>query len=218
MILNNTLTKIFAVAAIGLTLAGCESNADKMRKPMVAENAITQSMNVCQPGAVNPDGYADRLRNILMDTRTADMETLQRNHITVCLDQRLSQQHLGWFDNRMEGVYYNDGKNGGVLTIWDNGQGPSFWSKDASDWGSALIHDFAYQVTKGRINPGDKHWFGYEYSYTTSCGQNCTTTNYDVDWTRERKFDKDTIHNNQDIVQHPPLRTFAPAEKAVPQF
>jgi hypothetical protein len=207
-----SLRKIFAVAAMGLTLVGCESGVDKARKADVAEDVIKTSLTYCQPGPVNgsPAEYGQRLRNILLNVRTADMDVLKQNNIMVCLDQRLADQKLGWFDTRMEGVYYNNGGQGGVLTIWDNGKGPSFWSKDASDWGSSLIHDFANQVRKGRIKATDAHWYAYEGSYTTSCGNNCTTTNYYVDWVREQKFDKDTIHKNQNIVQHPPLKASAP--------
>lgn len=207
--MKNNLKKIFALATLGLVLAGCESSADKARKPEVADAMVEQSVAACETGPVNgsPEQYAQRLRNILMDTRTADMDLLRQNNITVCLDQRLANQNNGWLDRRMEGVFYNNGGKGSVLTLWDNGKGPSFWSKDASDWGSRLIHNFAYEVRKGRIQSTDAHWYGYEYSYTTSCGKDCTTTNYDVDWTRERRFDKDTIRKNQDIIQVPPLKS-----------
>ncbi|TAL30571.1 MAG: hypothetical protein EPN97_12200 [Alphaproteobacteria bacterium] len=211
--MKGSLKKIFAIAAMGLALAGCESRIDKDRKADVASDIIQTSVTYCQPGPVNgsPADYSQRLRNILLDSYTADMDVLKQNNIVVCLDQRLTDQNLGWLDTRMEGVYYNNGGKGGVLTLWDNGKPPSFWSRDASDWGSSLIHDFANQVRKGKIKASDAHWYAYEGSYTTSCGQNCTTTNYYVDWVKEQKFDKDTIRKNQAIVQAPPLKATAPA-------
>lgn len=216
--MKSGLKKVFAVAAMALALVGCESRIDKDRKADVAEDMIKTSVTYCQPGPIagSPAEYGQRLRNVLMQSYTADMDVLKQHNVIVCLDQRLTDQKLGWLDTRMEGVYYNNGGQGGVLTIWDNGKEPSFWSKDASDWGASLIHDFAAQLKNGKIKPTDAHWYAYEGSYIVSCGKDCWTTQYYVDWVKEQKFDKDTIRKNQVIVQTPPLKATAPARGATP--
>ena len=214
--LNKSLRKVFAIAALGLALVGCENSADVARKPEAISAAVQTSVEYCETGPVQSD-YAGRLATVLADVRTADLDVLKANNITICMDQRLSAQDNGFFDGHMMGVFYKGSapNGGGILSIWDNGHDPSFWKSDATDHGASLVSDFAAAVRDGKVKPADGHWYGYVGSYTTSCGKGCTSTHYYTEWTKN--FDKDTLRKNPDIVQHAPVR-HAPATPERPSW
>jgi len=122
--MTKTLYKAFATAAIALSLAGCESQADRDAKPAVVAQLVQNSADMCQRGPVNADKplYAARLGSILSRVPTEELRTLQTHKITVCLDQREGAQKYGFFDRPITGVYYSAANNlGGTLAIWDQG-------------------------------------------------------------------------------------------------
>jgi hypothetical protein len=110
---------------VGLTLAvalvGCESDQDIAEKPLVVQDMVTQSLKICEAGAINPEPaqYSERLSSALMDVRASTLKSIQNNGIIVCLDQRLPSV----FDSKLQGIFYNSG-NSPIISVSDNGTQP----------------------------------------------------------------------------------------------
>jgi hypothetical protein len=170
---------ITAFAAIaGLT--GCESKADRERKPAVAQPMIEASIQT--EGNVDA-GYAARLRTVLMHTDTKDLETLKDHGITVCLDQRLSQQKHGFWDTEIRGVYYVQDK---IVTLYDNG-----------DHGAATLSYLANALCHNNIPSDARVWLAGVYSN----GRSVYTQ-----WRSLEDFDDSSIAKNPQLLT-PPVKT-----------
>ncbi len=163
---RSTLLPLFLAAA---ALTGCESAADQERKPAVAAAMLDQSLARCDLQGDSNQNYAQRLREILNDSRTSHLETLQREGVVVCLDRRLNNQRTGIFDAEAEGTYYRTDR---VLTVIDSGNNLAnerFGSLDAIDRGSLIIDRLSDKVN-------DHETADMMIAKRTGCGKSCRTT------------------------------------------
>lgn len=96
-----------------------ESANDHDRKLGIAEHMIEFS----RPSATGEGAaYEDRLRAVLMQTRTQYLDTLAEKKVAVALDARLSSQKLDDKDCAVEGMFYakpQSGAEGGLVTLSD---------------------------------------------------------------------------------------------------
>lgn len=185
-----------------------ESSEDKAAKPGVVADMIDDSLSACEYD--NEANFKARLNKIMMKVRTKRLRQFQENNITVCLDTRLASQENGFFDRRIEGVYYSrvlsseSGPMTSVLTIWDNGKAPTedkFWKKDASDWGSEVMTKFAKAIKRHGTPKEGEHKIAGVYSYR--CGDDSTC--HEIRWKSVENFDQDTIRKNP-VLEQPPVK------------
>jgi hypothetical protein len=97
-----------------------ESSADRMRKPVIIDAIIEKSEAFLDTSAA---GYETRLRKVLAETRTKQLDVLLEKNVAVGLDTRFNaQRQQNANDRLLEGAYYPaaDGKPA-ILTLWDNG-------------------------------------------------------------------------------------------------
>jgi hypothetical protein len=191
--------------AASFMLAGCmESKEEIARKPDVVAQMVENSASICEKGPVNGTDaqYKERLTEVLSRARTVQLEALQKNGITVCLDQRLDHQKSGFWDGPSHSVFYNNGKGGGVAAIYDNGTQPkdaSFWKGDAYDWGGVAVDYLGDMAKNGKITAESGNWHGY--TYTISTGKS-SSTHYG--WAKTDKFNEGAETKNPQLT-HPPL-------------
>jgi hypothetical protein len=134
-------------AAVGIVFAAhYENPADAARKPAVIETMLEQSREVCSlTQDYNGASYADRYRATLNEAFTADLETIHDAGITICLDERLQEQHDGnsLFGSDLAGIYYADEN---VLTILDEGTGYDSFFTDRHVVGEGVPSEFADDI------------------------------------------------------------------------
>lgn len=97
-----------------------ENSSDHTRKPVVIDAIVEKSAPFLDTSA---PGYEDRLRKVLAETRTKQLDVLLEKNVAVGLDTRFSaQQRTAPNDRLLEGAYYPaaDGKPA-ILTLWDAG-------------------------------------------------------------------------------------------------
>lgn len=97
-----------------------ESTADRTRKPVVIDAIVEKSAPFLDTAAA---GYEDRLRKVLNETRTKQLDVLLEKNVAVGLDTRFNAQRRDAPNDRLlEGAYYpaTDGKPA-ILTLWDSG-------------------------------------------------------------------------------------------------
>lgn len=97
-----------------------ESSADRTRKPVIVDAIIEKSAPFLDTSAA---GYEDRLRKVLSETRTKQLDVLLEKNVAVGLDTRFgTQQRETPNDRVLEGAYYPaaEGKPA-ILTLWDAG-------------------------------------------------------------------------------------------------
>ena len=197
------LKKIFAPVALGaaiLGLAGCESQQDIAAKPAVIQQMVANSASVCETGPVHADkaAYEERLTKVLTDVTLKNLKTLQAKDVTVCLDQRLEQATRGFWEGRLNGVYYPGADGGGIAAILDDGHQPSegnFWSPgDAYFRGASTVDGLAISAGRNTLPaPG-----GYLASYLTR--------KYKIPVWLSAAADKGTLTRNPQLLQ-PPVKT-----------
>jgi hypothetical protein len=185
-------------------IAHGEGTADRERKGPVAEEVLKHSLANADTSVDKfGDSYADRLREVLMETRTEDLEYLRDRKITICLDTRLSSQQQGWFDKEILGIFYNDGPKGGTIALWDNGkksENTGFFGRGAYDHGSDMLEKMAWLMRTGNIDNDQVRY--YFASYTRHTGK---TTHTYTEWRSGYDFDDGTIEKNPELLQ-PPLK------------
>ncbi|MEZ0261626.1 MAG: hypothetical protein ACAH80_11500 [Alphaproteobacteria bacterium] len=181
-----------------------ESTVDLERKQPVAEEVLQHSLAHADTSVDDfGNAYADRLREVLMETRTVDLELLRDRKITICLDTRLSSQKQGFFDKEILGIFYNDGVKGGTIALWDNGktsQNTGFFDRSAYAHGSDMLEKMAWLMRTGNIDNDQVRY--YFASYTRSTGK--TTKTY-TEWRSGYNFDDGTIGKNPELLK-PPLK------------
>lgn len=195
--------------AAALLLTGCsEPPEDAARKPQVVEQMVQNSLEICQPGAINPSGaqYAERLRDVLNDVYTTKLETLNNKGIVVCLDQNIEKpQDTGFWGRPVKAVFHNaakDGAQGGVLAVFDNGVQPqdaSFWSGtgDSYNFRARLVSRFADKVSNGEVTSHTGNWYGYAYR---SGGKHRSTH---INWYGSAEMKQETLAKNPQLQQAP---------------
>lgn len=97
-----------------------ESSADRTRKPVIVDAIIEKSAPFLDTSAA---GYEDRLRKVLNETRTKQLDVLLEKNVAVGLDTRFgTQRQENANDRLLEGAYYPaaEGKPA-ILTLWDAG-------------------------------------------------------------------------------------------------
>jgi hypothetical protein len=204
--------KVTAPLALAFALVGCENAADVARKPAVVDQMVQNAISVCQV----PDSaqaYGHRLNDALSQARTADLDTLQANNVTVCLDHRLNAQNTGFWDTPAEGVLYNNQQGGKIATLWDNGRAPEdagLFHRSASGKSGYIIRAFAGALRDGKVQPTDQRW--YAFDTTTSDGNGNVYVSSSA--RPEAKFDKDTVAKNP-ALKAAPVKA-APATPTVP--
>ena len=194
------------MAAVGS--AACESRVDIDRKPAVTTTMVDESLaHVSTKGPLHGTEaeYSARLSGVLMECWTKDLDTLRDHGVTICLDQRLGEQTNGFWDQRIDAVYYNQGGER-VLALWDNGTSPSeagFWSMDAYDYGAEAVGKLAESIRGGDAN----HSIMYAARHTVSTGKSSYTY---TRWDTAGDFDQDSIAKNP-VLQTPPVVHTPPA-------
>ncbi len=97
-----------------------ESSDDRTRKPVIIDAIVEKSAPFLDTSA---PGYEDRLRKVLNETRTKQLDVLLEKNVAVGLDTRFNaQRQQNANDRLLEGAYYPaaDGKPA-ILALWDNG-------------------------------------------------------------------------------------------------
>jgi hypothetical protein len=97
-----------------------ETSAAEAEKEALIDGVLKRSLGLADTGKQSPMDYTDRLYNILSMLKTPELETLRDNKVSVMLDDRLQGQELGSHKPVM-GMVYNEGKNGIVATLRDEG-------------------------------------------------------------------------------------------------
>ncbi|MBI1215854.1 MAG: hypothetical protein GC185_08560 [Alphaproteobacteria bacterium] len=203
------MKKIVPSLMVAFALAGCAENPqDVARKPEVVSTMVEASADMCQTGPVHADAaaYKARLEHVLMKVRTADLETLQKEKITVCLDQRLAHENTGFWDAHARAVYYNGkGPEGKILSLTDDGKQPEeagFWHTGYSTAyyrDGEMIRTLAKRIRNGDVAPqGEKMYAGLMGKYNA------------VYWRAAHKFDQGTIAKNPQLEKPPVKSAFKP--------
>lgn len=191
--------KFMAVAALALPLlAGCgESNFDIARKPQLIEDAVSQSLEVCDTKSNAGDiSYEQRLRTVLKDVDSVAFDKLKDAGMIICLDHRLSDQKTGFFDSEILGIYY---PNENTVTLWDNGKDPAkewFYRRTSTDWSEENIENLAGSIV-GTERAADMNVGG---TYAQYCGKNCTQIRWK--WWDASSFSKE-LKKNPDLNTPP---------------
>lgn len=210
--MKNTYEKIGASLIIAFSLAGCgESKIDIARKPELVTAMVSDSMSKCKINepAIRDSDYETRLRSVLLETKSASLDYIKANSITVCLDARIPNQKIGFWDHRVDAVYYG-GQTNRVIGLWDNGmagEGRSLLHQDTTDYDSNFLNKFSEYANDGDFKLTDHFAFGGRYS----CGKGCITER----WKAEGDFDNDTITKNPELLKSP-VELAVPATKDVP--
>lgn len=183
--MKNNLRRLAGSLVLAFSATACESAQDIARKPAIAEQMVETSQQLCTPGPVNVVPYADRLRNVLMDTRTRDLQTLKDNNITICMDQRLSSQDQSILDIKMDGIFY---QNANVVGLWDSG-----WPTQAPVVGSQELSALAMDIRLGKMPPQNSLRYAHRYG------------NRDIEvWSNLSDRDQHLVRNPS--LKSPPLK------------
>lgn len=196
--MENSQKLIASTLIAAFTLSACaESDFDKNRKPALIEQVVDLTKKTCdmRDPAQRDSDYETRLRTVLKGTESTALDVFIKNDIAICLDSRLQQQRLGFWDTRIYGIYYNH--NQPVVTLWDNGivdEGESLWHTDTIDYGADVLEKFVDRYKDGDITARDEFAFAGRYS----CGK-CTTTK----WKTQENFSRGAQEKNQHLFTAP---------------
>ena len=189
---------ICGVAGIALLFnALSESDADIARKPHLADQVLTTSMQKCdlQSAFNNASSYEQRLQEVLMDTRSKALEFVIDNDITVCLDKRMSKVEEGFFDRDAHALYFPKEK---VISLYDSGKNEaqkSWYETAAISYSGKLLKEFTAEYDNGDLAEVNKPQFGYRYSTGKATGYT---------W-KDDAADYGVIQKNPELLR-PPLK------------
>lgn len=197
------------IVSLGLVfaLAACESDIDVQRKAALAQQMIDDSVATCviQEDVTDAKPYVERLRDVLMETRSADLDYLIDHGITVCLDKRLQNQVDVFWGDEAEGIYYPDVK---VISLWDNRMDEAtrgMFEYSAATRGDKFLEHFEDTFggwTDKYDSLDDVHTPLFAHHYTTSAGKS-TTTHYR--WHDEHQRSMGSVFENQPHLRVPPI-------------
>lgn len=200
---GSLLRDAFSLAVYG------ETTGDIARKHEVAEKLMAKSLPL-KPDAEQPsvdNSYEDRLREVLMVTKTKDLQTFLDNDVAVCLDTRIYNQKDGWH-REIFGVYYNEGK-GGVAALWDSGktsENSRFFERSAFSHGGTTLNALATLIRDGGVSGNDERYYAARRSQNFG-----TYTKFYTDWRSEANFSKGAVNKNPELKEPPKRRGSAPA-------
>ena len=184
--ITGSLKNVFDYAVHG------ESTANYKRKPQVADAIIA-----AQPA---PDAaYADRLRDVLMQVKTADLDTLKETNISIVLDKRLAKQELGFRDYAIFAAFYKRAE-GNIVSLQDSGKSKreTGYFDTVSFNDAAALSKLADYIRAGGLNGREDTLYASRYSYATR-GASVTS----MEWRLAGMFDKKTQSKNP-ALQSPP--------------
>lgn len=194
--ITTSLALTFSMAA----LVGCESKADKARKPGLVDSLVEQAVMTTDTGRIAIEDGADfrtRLRTVLMKASTKNLSTLKDHNVVVTLDQRLADQKNGFFDRRMDGVFYNGGAP--TLALWDNGEAPGGFTLGMSTY--AYGPDLVDKLAEG-IRNGNADGVALAIAGRYKSGKHSYTNR----WKNADDFDGGTTKKNEAILRKSPRR------------
>ncbi len=171
-----------------------ESSANFKRKPEVAD-AIVAAQTA-------PDaGYAERLRDVLMQVKTADLDTLKDAKISIVLDQRLAKQDLGFRDYAIYAAFYKRA-DGNTVSLQDSGK----TKRETGYFDTTSLNDanalskLAQYIRDGGLNGREETLYASRYSYATR-GAAVTF----MEWRLQDRFDAKTVAKNPALKSPPAL-------------
>lgn len=187
------LAFVFAVAT------GCESKADKDRKPQLVENLVKRSIETCDTGTYVAGAmpYADRLRKVLMECNSSSLDVFIKHDIAIVLDQRLSTQENNFFvDRRMDAVFYNRGDSLASVSLWDDGtDGDGILNMSPSNHNADALNKLASHIVDNDINAETKVAIASQYS---TGGKYAT---YSTGWKSAADFNSSTTKKNDVLLK-----------------
>lgn len=196
---GSLLRDAFSLAVYG------ETAGDIARKPEVAEKLFQQSLPF-KPEAEQPsvdNAYEDRLREVLMGTKTKDIQTFLDNKVAVCLDTRIYNQKDGWH-REILGVYYNQGKDGGIAALWDSGKtsaNSGFFERSAFSHGGTTLNALADKIRDGGIAAENERYYAARRS------RHYGYTRFFTDWREEGYFSPGAVKKNPGLKEPPRRRS-----------
>jgi len=197
----------------------CESTADLARKPQLVEQLVRASAaRVDRSLETNTEApYEERLRAALSCANVYALDTLIREDVTVCLDQRLGQQKEGWFTTTIHAGFYT--RNGeSILSLYDDGRDPA-----KTRWLSTGFDDFAKDAINQLANLMNRKkwqdWQNPEMFGARRSRYNAATkmTDHYFDWSRPGSFASE-LKKNPALAEPPVKLKNAPPRRAAPGF
>ena len=184
--------------------AHLESAADHARKAESVEKLVARSP---VPEAAD-DGYARRLRETLMKTRTKHLDTLVAENVGVVLDTRLAHQRLDGTDQRIDGIFY-DKPGARTVALWDHGISLPGWKLETPAMhGPAMLERLAMHLREGMR--GDMYASRYTaIAHAPGAGAAACVTY--TGWKPAALFDAATVAKNPAL--RTPLKNRAAAPK-----
>jgi len=172
---KKSLINIFALVTFA-GFMGCESQADKDRKPEVVEQMMKDMVERCEKDnarGIDTTYNNQELRDALMNVDTEDLEVLQKKGITIFADQRLSLQNEKFFGSYVYGIYYIRER----LVIVD----PCAWDS----YSSLALGELAEVIRDKEVPSNAKILIGKRYGKAG------------VEWVTLEEFGKDNLENPQ---------------------
>lgn len=185
-----------AAVCVGIAVAAnYESSEDRARKPEVIERILEASYERCSlTNDFNGASYAYRFEQTLNEAYTSDLEKIEDAGIQICLDERLDEQIVGFFDHRVSGIYYPDEQ---ILSIYDVGTDINGMFNSLSLYGERVPAEFVDDVLEGSLSLDE---MAVSYKYSASCGKNCTTTKIRF---RDAGRVESELNNNPELREAP---------------
>lgn len=185
-----------AAVCVGIAIAAnYESAADKERKPEVIARILDASYDRCSlTNDFNGASYAYRFEHTLNNAYTADLEKIEEAGIQICLDERLDDQSVSFFDHRVSGIYYPEEQ---ILSIYDVGTDINGFFNSLSLYGESVPAEFVDDVLEGSLSLDE---MAVSYKYSASCGKNCTTTKIRF---RDAGRMESELNNNPELREAP---------------
>jgi len=177
---KKSLVGIFACVTFA-GFMGCESQADKDRKPEVVEKIMDDMVERCEKNNAQDIDTAysnEELRDALMLTDTKDLELFQKKGITIFADSRFMEQDCGFFSTRIEGIYYINSK---LLAL-----NP----RNDDSRNSQAIEKLADLIRENKIPPGTKIMYAGKYGGKVKR----------MDWDSPEDFNKSAQENNPRLL------------------
>ena len=171
-----------------------ESSANFQRKAQVADAIVAAQ--------TTPDaGYAERLRDVLMQVKTADLDTLKDSKVAIVLDKRLAEQNLGFRDYAIFAAFYKRAE-GNTVSLQDSGKTKSetgYFDTTSLNGANALTK-LADYIRSGGLNGREETLYASRYSYATR-GASVTY----MEWRLADRFDAKTVAKNPTLQKPPTL-------------